>query len=178
VLSIDEFGRLFENLQHSAWRLLTLDRYDVTDSERVDFENWQRTGRASERAGEPWLRMIGDYARRGVPFARTHVFPGSDRLTPYCEFVLESYEANDAAGEAVSIADRAAHPELGQLETDFWLLDERVVVIEYDDDRHYTGAYLATGRQAEQLRTQRELATRWAVPLARYKAERRRRQPA
>jgi len=151
---------------------------DVVDVERARISEWERTGRVPDRAETQWLRMVADYAARGISFGRTHVFPGSDQLTPYCEFVLESYEANHAAGEAVSIADRAAHPELDRLDTDFWLLDERVVVIEYDDDRHYIGAYLAAGRQAEQLRMQRELATRWAVPLARYKAERRRRQPA
>ncbi|MDQ2707706.1 MAG: hypothetical protein M3Z25_08760 [Actinomycetota bacterium] len=178
MLSIEEFGRLFENVERSAWRLLTLDSYDVIESEQTDFAEWQRTGRASDRAGEPWLRMIEDYARRGVPFARTHVFPGSDQLTPYCEYVLESYEANDAAGERVSIADRSAHPELTRLDTDFWLLDDRAVVIEYDDERHYTGAYLADDDHAGRLREQQTLVARWAVPLSRYKAGRRGRQPA
>lgn len=178
MLSIEEFGRLFENLERFAWRLLTLDRYDVLDDERAEFAEWQRTGRVPARADEPWLRMVADYAQRGVPFARTHVFPGRDQLTPYCEFVLESYEANDAAGEKVSIADKAIHSELEALDTDFWLLDERVVVIEYDDERHYAGACLATGEEAERLRGQQELATRWAVPLAQYKADRRRSRPA
>lgn len=177
MLSLDEFGRLFENIKRSAWRLLTLDNYDVTDDERADFAEWQRTGRAPDRSSEPWLRMVEDYARRGIPFARVHVFPGVDELTPYCEYVLDTYEANDAAGEKVSIADRAAHPELRQLDTDFWLIDDDVVVIEYDEDRHYAGAYLASGEQANRLRAQRELATRWAVPLAEYQANRRSRSP-
>lgn len=173
MLSIDEFGKLFEDLEHSAWRLLTLDNYDVLDSERADFAEWQRTGRVEARTGEPWLDMVADYARRGVPFARTHVFPGRDHLTPYCEYVLETYEANDAAGEKVSIADRGAHPELAGLDTDFWLLDDEVVVLEYDENRDYAGAYLVTGSKAERLREQRKLATRWAIPLASYKADRR-----
>lgn len=177
VLSADEFGRLFEHVERSAWRLLTLDSYDVTDAERERFAEWQRSGRVPDRSRTPWLRMVEDYARRGVPFARTHVFPGVDELTPYCEYVLDTYEANDAAGEKVSIADRAAHPELRELDTNFWLIDDDVVVIEYDDHRHYAGAYLASGEQADRLRAQCELATRWAVPLAEYKAKRRSRLP-
>lgn len=174
MLSIDDFGTLFENLEHSAWRLLTLDNYDVLENERADFAEWQRTGRVRDRAGEPWLDMVTHYARHGVPFARTHLFPGRDQLTPYCAYVLETYEANDAAGESVNIADKASHPELARLDTDFWLLDDKVIVLEYDDKRHYAGAYAVTGTMARQLREQRELASRYAVPLASYKADRRR----
>lgn len=178
MLPIDEFYALFEGLKHGAWRLLTLDGYNVSEDERARRVEWERTGRVPDRTGEPWLRMVADYTAAGVPFARVHVFPGADRLPSYCEYVLESYEWNDAAGERVSIADRQAHPELDELDHDFWVLDDRVVVIQYEADRDYAGAYVATEPEATERIVQQKLAIRTAVPLAEYKAARRERLTA
>ncbi len=173
MLTIDEFHALFKGLKRRAWRLLTLDEYNASEAERARRAEWERTGRVPDRTGEPWLRMVADYAAAGVPFARVHVFPGMGRLPRYCEYVLDSYEQNDAAGERVSIADRHAHPELAELDRDFWVLDDTVVVIKYDADRAYAGAYIATGPEAALRLAQQELAIRAAVPLAEYKAARR-----
>lgn len=170
MLSIDEFMAMFEGLERQAWRLLTLDGYNASEAERTRIAEWERTGRVPDRTGDPWLKMVADYAGAGVPFARVHIFPGAGHLPRYCEYVLDSYEWNDAAGEKVGIINRDIHPELAALDRDFWVLDDRLVIIEYDADRGYAGAYIATGDEAQQRRDQREAAMRAAVSLAEYKA--------
>lgn len=173
MLTMEEFNQLFTGLQHSAWRLLTLDGYNATEQERARVAEWRRSGQVPDRSGDAWIQMVGRYRKAGVPFARTHIFPGRRHLPEYCEYVLGSYEANDAAGERVSIADRDLHPVLAEVKTDFWVLDDAVVVLEYDDARRYLGAHFAVGEEADLCRAQQALAQRWCVPLAQYKADRR-----
>lgn len=71
-----------------------------------------------------WL--VREAVASGARVHRVHVvdLPLSD----YLRYELAVYPENIAAGEDVRIADRAAHPGLTELRTDFWLFDDSVVV--------------------------------------------------
>lgn len=178
MLTMDEFLALFEHVERGAWRLLTLDNYNVTDAERARLRDWKQTGRVPDRAGEPWLEMVKGYRSSRIPFARVHVFPAVEALTPYCEYVLNSYKWNDDAGERVGIADRSLHPQLNSLDQDFWMIDGAVIVLNYDEARAFVGAHRATADEAATRLEQQRLAEKWAVPLAEYVTYRRERLSA
>lgn len=131
-------------------------------------EAWAITGTVPDRSADEWLSMVSDYRQRGITFARVHLFPARDQLNDYCRYVLDSYGWNVSAGEAVSIADRATSPELERLDRDFWVIDDRVVVLDYNDDRSFRGAYIADGHEAEDRLEHRRLAEEWAVDLSTY----------
>ncbi|MDN5918073.1 MAG: hypothetical protein L0I76_23750 [Pseudonocardia sp.] len=175
---MDEFMALFNSVEVQAWRLLVHDEYNATEAEGARRREWGRTGTVPDRSGDDWLAMVRRYAEADVAFARVHVFPGRDELTPYCEYVLDSYEWNDAAGERVAIADRALHPELDRLDRDFWVLDDSVVVLVYGPDGEFSGAYLAEGHEREDRLEHRRIAEECSVRLAEYKDARSRRLTA
>lgn len=170
MLSMDEFMALFENVQHSAWRLLTLDEYNATTEEADRRMRWAQSGAVPDRSEDSWITMVKNYRHQGISFARVHVFPPREDLTDYCRYVLDSYEWNEAAGETVQIVDRnAVEEEPVRLDRDFWVIDETVVVLEYDDDGSFVGARLAEGHEADARLEQRRIAEQFAVDLATYK---------
>ena len=97
-------------------------------------------------------------------------------LTEYTRYEMVGYTESQAAGEEVSITDRAAHPSLDGLRQDFWAIDlgepgAFVILMRYDDAGHWLDAE-RTGDTAVLARCtkQRDLALRYAVPLNEYLA--------
>lgn len=160
---------LFDNVRHGAWRLLTLDEYNATAEEADRRLRWAQDGAVPDRGKDSWITMVKRYQDQGVTFARVHLFPPRGELTDYCSYVLDSYEWNDAAGEAVRIVDRSAALELERLDRDFWVIDGTVVVLEYADDRSFLGAYIAEGHEKDDRLEHQGIAERFAVDLATYK---------
>ncbi|MER5356417.1 DUF6879 family protein [Kitasatospora sp. NPDC002551] len=70
MLDGTEFGRLFESFQHTAFRLETLDLYDV-EEEREEFEAFLAGDPTPpEWTDNPWVRSMTDH---GKTVARVHV---------------------------------------------------------------------------------------------------------
>ena len=71
---------------------------------------------------------------------------------------------NAEAGEDVRIADRTAHPELAELDRDFWLLDDETdhpvaQLMTYDPDGQYVSREVTSDPAViARCRAQRDLA--------------------
>lgn len=164
-------ARLFETFRDSAFRLETLPQY-LVEQEAEDFRRFREEQPLPERTPEnnEWLRLIAETTAAGRRWQVVHVL--SRPLTDYLRYELARYPDNVKAGQEVRIADRAWHPELDDLDEDFWLLDDKLAVrMRYDDQGHFVGSettedptYLARCRQ------QRDLALAQSVPLETYLA--------
>lgn len=159
-----DLGALFQSFERAAWRLETRDRYTVPDEEQP-FAAFLDGRSVPERTAENngWIKLLADAGGRS--FGRVHVV--SRPLTPYLRFEFGGYRENVAHGEDVRIADRGDHPELWDLDVDFWIFDDQAVaVMDYDDEGRFHGAELAD--YPEQYRRVRDRAIAAAVPLAAY----------
>lgn len=112
---------LFATFVASAFRLETLQHYEVKDDDprRRAF----REGRPlPPRPGKTEsMRMVSRATAAGKRVHRVHVVDLP--LSEYLRYELAVYQENIASGEDVRITDRAAHPGLRSLNTDFWLFD-------------------------------------------------------
>jgi hypothetical protein len=93
-------------------------------------------------------------------------------LTDYLRYELGTYAENQAAGEDVRIAVVNDHPELADLDRDFWLLDDELALLmDYDHDGRFLR--MEPIRDAVVLRDcrrKRDLAVARSVPLDEFQA--------
>jgi hypothetical protein len=170
-MTSDEFMRCF---RRSARRLEQLPQYNPrTDAA---FAHWQRTGQLlplEERpAKRAWMALIADAVAEGKRLEVVRVV--SHPRTAYEDFELAQYPENVAAGQTVRVANRGEHPELGESNGDFWLMDDDtdspfVLLMHYDAD----GQFLADYRMDHPgliatCRRHLALATACSVPLEDY----------
>ncbi|WP_414168262.1 DUF6879 family protein [Streptoverticillium reticulum] len=164
MLDGDEFGRLFETFEQTAFRLETLSVYDV-EEEREEFEAFL-AGKPMppEWSDNPWVRSMTDL---GKTVSRVHVL--SSPLTDYLRYELSAYPGNITAGETIGIIDLARQRVTGLPDHDFWLFDDAEVYrMHYTGSGKFVGAErLAPARLAEYRRYQ-EVAEEAAVPFADY----------
>jgi hypothetical protein len=135
----DEFGELFTSFGHTAYRLETLQRYDVSYEE--DTYAAFLAGRPSypDMAKNAWTGMISQAVAAGKSFRRVHVV--SEPLTDYLRYEIEwSYGPNVAAGEDIRVLP-GQPGALGLPDHDYWLFDSRDLwVMEYDGDGRFLHA--------------------------------------
>ncbi len=169
ALTRDELRALFEGATCSVFRLETLQVYDAPAeaARRQAFaagrEGWQRPD------DDESLRMIRETTAQGIAWSRTHVV--EEPLTDYLRFELAAYHENEAAGEAVWIADRATHPELTDLNEDFVVIDDRVgILFRYDQLGRRLGYERIADEDLDRYRQRRDLALAHAVRLVDYHA--------
>lgn len=171
----EEFDLCFDRFQTDVFRLETLQSYNVPEEEgrirawRDGLPRPERSVRTS-----PWLRRIAVTTAAGKHWCRIHVV--DQPLTEYLRYEIVGYVESAAAGEEIRIADRAAHPDLQNMDLDFWLFDAEgsypfAVLMRYDDECRWIGAdYTEDPETLQRCRTQREIAFRHSVPLNVYLA--------
>ena len=141
-MEAEEFSALFERFERSAFRVEARDRYDV-DHERDAFAAFRdgRNLRPRTAANDPWLTLVAAHTAAGRLIERVRIV--SEPLTEYTRFELAAYSDNIAAGEKIGIIPRAAltDADQGWASEDFWILDEKLVVLlSYDDTGRFLGA--------------------------------------
>jgi hypothetical protein len=166
--------RFMASFRRSAWRLETLPQYNPrTDTA---FQVWRDEGRLLPLEERPtkvaWMALLEQAVREGKTLCQVHVVERP--LTPYLEYELATYPENVAAGMEIRIADRRQHPELAELSSDFWLMDDDtdrpfVLLMDYEPDGQF-----ASMRRTEdpaviaECRRQRDLAVACSVPLEEF----------
>lgn len=169
VIGPDEFARLFETFEHTAWHLETRRGY-ASDREDLDYETFLETGRVGYDLDSAWLRNIRRQVDAGKRVGRVRVVD-----TPPTEgqrFLLGYGVANVASGEEVGCLWRADALRTDLLEEDFWIFDSRlVVVLHFDQADALTGMELITD-PAEVVRyaIARDTAVHHATPHAEFTA--------
>ncbi len=168
-MTLDE---LFATFAVSAFRLETLQHYEVNDDDprRRAFKEGRplppRPGKTES------MRMVQAATSAGKRVHRVHIvdLPLSD----YLRYELAVYPENISVGEDVRIADRAAHPGLRALNTDFWLFDAEtrfpsVVWFRYKPDGVCISRdYSNDPADIRQAREQRDLALDHSLRLSEF----------
>jgi hypothetical protein len=163
----------FDLFEHTAWRLETLQAYDVpAERERIAaFRQGQPMPERSVRTS-PWLKQIAESTTAGKRWSRTHLL--DQPLSEYARFEIATYEESAEAGEVIYLADRIAHRGLIDLDRDFWLFDEAgdhpfAALMTYDATGSYLGADVTGAPEIiARLTAQKRLTERFATPLRTY----------
>lgn len=138
VLSAAEFWQLFEEFEHTAFRLEVRDRY-ADDEEAEPLRRFL----AGESADDAWFmdfyRAVEEWTAAGKVIQRVRVVtePHSD----YTRFGLDLARLNVAAGEDIRYLPRPMARELRLPEHDYWLFDSRqLVILRFDGSDRLLGA--------------------------------------
>ncbi|MER0241310.1 DUF6879 family protein [Streptomyces sp. HSW2009] len=164
MLAGEEFGRLFEDFERTAFRLETLDAYDVEEEREEIARFLAGADMGPEWADNPWVRSMTD---KGKQVARVHVL--SSPLTDYLRYELSAYPGNITAGESIGIIDRSEQtaPELP--DHDFWLFDDRDVYrMHYTAAGAFIGGELLPPDALAAYQGHRDRAVAATVPFADY----------
>ncbi|MGF1427681.1 DUF6879 family protein [Kitasatospora sp. LaBMicrA B282] len=165
LLAGDEFNRLFQQFESSAFKMETRDRYNV-DGERDEFrafldgkempEDWEDS---------PWVRSM---IEAGKTLQRVHILRSP--LTDYLRFELGwGYVGNLRAGEDIRIIDLADRNIAGLPDHDFWLFDDaKVYRMHYGDDDEFLGAEPLSQDSLEKYRAYRDTSWENATPYSEY----------
>ena len=149
-----------QNFERSAFRLETLPQYDVPQEAEV-LARFKRGEPVNLPDDHPWLARVRQHCGAGKVMRRVRVV--SYPLTDYLRMELSWYPKSVAAGEDIRITET-------QLTGDFWLFDERtVVVLHYDPEGRFTGATTEQGSLTRYLSI-RDRALADSMELSAYTA--------
>ncbi|MFI2241105.1 DUF6879 family protein [Streptomyces chrestomyceticus] len=171
IFTPEQFARLFENFQHSAWHLETRRRYAVDEQS----ETYARFARGEKPAWDletPWSRTIRAKTTDGACVGRVRVV--DDPPTAGQLYLLAHGEKNAALGEDVRSIWRADAARANLPDEDFWIFDSHIVAVcLFDNDDHLTGAELITQPAAvNQYNRLRDIARHYSVPYQQFNAAR------
>lgn len=166
-----EYRGLFSSVTTSAFRLETLQAYDVP----AEHDAFRRFA-AGEAQAKPDLSDWCDRVRRaavaGCRYSRVHVV--TEPLTAYIRFELAAYADTSAAGEQIMIVPVREGSWPARLpRADFWLFDDSVLLnLAYNQAGQLTGASVIDSGNpvVEEARRIRGEAISLAVPYADYAA--------
>jgi hypothetical protein len=163
LLRDEEFDRLFDTFEHTAFRLEVRDRYN----EPYEAESLQKF-----LAGEPeyiddsfqdWLDLVQAATAEGRRFSRVRVV--SLPLTDYSRYGIAYARFTNAAGDDIRYLTRDRAREIGLPDHDYWLFDSRKIArLHFDDDDHLLGVEVIEDPAAlVQHNYWRDAARHWAV---------------
>jgi hypothetical protein len=165
----EEFNRLFREFASSAFRVETLDRYDV-DGEREEFARFLAGGKMpADWEDSPWVRSMTD---AGKSLSRVHVLRSP--LSDYLRFELGwGYVGNVRAGEDIRILDLADQDVSGLPDHDFWLFDDaKVYRMHYTETGEFLGAEPLDEDELPRYRGYRDITMASSLPYEEYWQER------
>ncbi|MFE2045949.1 DUF6879 family protein [Streptomyces sp. NPDC059477] len=142
LIGLDEFGRLFETFEHSAWHLETRQGY-ASDREDAGYAEFLASGEAPMDLDSDWCQNILRQTTAGKYVGRVRVVDASP--TEGQRFLLSYARCNAATGEDArnvwrEDADLAHLPE-----EDFWLFDSRsVAVLRFDEQDRFHDVEIIT----------------------------------
>lgn len=138
-LDLKEFGQCFEDFRHKAFRLETLDHYLVPEEEGI-YARYLKGETPPPSVNEEWCQLVRRNTQSGKCMERVHVI--SIPPSQYLKFEIEwGYVHSTAAGEKVYLLNRRNVPESKAAPRDYWLFDDRTLVLmEYDQNGKFLGA--------------------------------------
>jgi hypothetical protein len=149
-----------QNFERSAFRLETLPEYNVQQEAEM-LARFKRGEPVDLPDDHPWLERVRHHCRAGKLMRRIRVV--SYPLTDYLRMEMSWYPKSVSAGEDIRITEV-------QLSGDFWLFDERtVVVLHYDNEGRFTGTTQEQGSLTRYLSI-RDRALAESMELSAYTA--------
>lgn len=156
--------KLVRGYKRSACRLETLQEY------RVPQEVERLAAYLEGRAMPPRREGLPEPVPAGKWFGRLHIVDLP--LTDYLRFEFACYQDSVAAGYDVRIPRRDAHPGLADLNEDFLIVDDEIVLfIRYSPDGQVVGReYSDDPGLVAKYTAQRDFVLAHAVPLDEFVA--------
>jgi hypothetical protein len=163
-LTDEEFDKLFETFEHTAFRLEVRDRYNAPN----EVESLRRF-----LAGEPedledggfqdWLDQVQAATAEGRRFSRVRVV--SLPLTDYSRYGIAYAQFTNAAGDDIRYLTRDRARGIGLPDHDYWLFDSRKIArLHFDEEDHLLGVEVIEDPAAVvQHNYWRDAARHWAV---------------
>jgi hypothetical protein len=173
-LADDEFDRLFERFQHTAFRLETLQHYSMPyeDSLLRGFLVGEPEPVGLNEKYAWWRRLIADAVAVGKRVERIHVV--AEPLSDYMRFQLTwLYPGNADAGEDIRIIPTSSGrwpADLPGYGHDYWLLDSQTMaLLHYDHEGRFVAVDLTDNEsQIAQANAWRDAALHRAIPYKEY----------
>jgi hypothetical protein len=173
-LADDEFDRLFERFQHTAFRLETLQHYSMPYEDKLLRRFLAGESKPAELNAKYawWYRVIADAIAAGKHVERIHVVaePHSD----YMRFQLAwLYPGNAVAGEDIRIIPTSSGrwpADLPGYGHDYWLLDSQTMaLLHYDHEGRFVAVDLTDNEsQIAQANAWRDAALHQAISYKEY----------
>lgn len=173
LLNGDQFSQLFAGFERTARRLEVRDRYDV-DSERRYLGRW-RDGMQEDRehieSRRPWLEEVRRNVAQGRTYQRVRVV--AEPLTEYVRYALRGTRQTVESGEDIRYLFRSHAEKLDLPDHDFWLFDERRLVLMpfTSDDRPLGGLMVAEPDVVAEHAAWLDLAARHSTAYSEFLAE-------
>ncbi|MFC7932696.1 DUF6879 family protein [Streptomyces cinereoruber] len=169
AITPEEFAKLFETFEYTAWHLETRRGY-ASDRDDDSYRAFVETGSASWDLGSEWCTNILRQTGAGKYVGRVRVVdapPSQGQL-----FLLDYAKCNAATGEDVRNLWRADADRVKLPPEDFWIFDSRLVAVLVFSETDDLLRVEVTTEPAEVLRyvQVRDAAMRYAVPYDRFAA--------
>ncbi|KOY57981.1 MULTISPECIES: DUF6879 family protein [unclassified Streptomyces] len=132
IIDLDAFGDLFENFEHTAWRLETRRRF--ASDEATDTYAQFAAGLPIEwDYDDAWSRTMRTQTSQGKRVERVRLV--DDPPTPGQLYLLDNAKRNCAVGEDIRNLSRAEADRLRLPAEDFWIFDSTfVALLNFDED--------------------------------------------
>ncbi|KOV11613.1 hypothetical protein ADK60_34415 [Streptomyces sp. XY431] len=142
LISFNEFDGVFENFEHTAFRLETRRRYR-SDEQTETYRRFTAGKAPGWDLEDPWCLSRREQVARGKRFERVRIMDSPP--TPGQRYLLDNAGRNSAVGEDIRCLWRADADHLGLPQEDTWLFDSRVIaLLHFDSDDDLTGVELIT----------------------------------
>lgn len=167
LIGSEEFGHMLASGFRRAFRLEAQKEYAI-GSERSDFQRFL-DGNPVPPPDVPWWKQWLDQVARSAEAGRTmsRVRVVEEPPTPYQEFGRWAASWHVAAGEDIRYLSRSAFNRLGIPADDWWLLDDKLILMHYTSSGAIEGRELVTDKGIVALhREWQDLAVRHSIPAA------------
>ncbi|MFF3684940.1 DUF6879 family protein [Streptomyces sp. NPDC002187] len=170
IIDLDAFGMLFENFQHTAWRLETRARY-ASDEATDTYAQFLRGERPAWDMDTAWSNTIRQKTAQGARVERVRVVDSP--ATTGQLYLMAHARKNAALGEDVRILWRADAESLRLPGEDFWIFDSRLVaLLNFDDADDLMDVELITEpAEVNRYAQVRDVAWHHAVPYEAFAAD-------
>jgi len=163
-------GDFFDLFQRSAQRLETRASYGPDAEAFRAFQEGAPVPAEWLTRLQQWREGVAAMVEQGCRVGR--IFVVTTPLTPYWSWRTSARTLNP--DEEVSIVDRTEHPQLAQLDRDWWAFDfetpdPSVLLMDYAPDGTYLGRrHMTDPAVIAECRAELDLAQRLAIPLEDY----------
>lgn len=167
IIDVDEFGRLFETFEHSAWRLETRRAY-ASDAETDTYREFVETGSVTWDLEDEWCTNMRAQTGSGKRVGRVRIVDNPPTTAQL--YLMDNARRNAATGEDMCNLWRADAERLRLPDEDFWIFDSRLVaLLHFDADDNLLHVELIT-EPAEVVRYSmvRDAAVHHAVPYDQF----------
>nr|WP_202450323.1 DUF6879 family protein [Streptomyces sp. SID4917] len=135
MIPFSEIAHLFEDFEHTAFRLETRRGY-ASDRHGPRFQAFMRGIDPQPEPDHPWNVNVRAKAEHGARFSRVRIV--DEPPTDGQRFLMATAAGNVAAGEDIRVLSRAQAERLELPDYDLWLFDSRTLVRMHIDETDTT----------------------------------------